>query len=201
MLLRWISRGAPRFAVCLAILSGAQALPAADFAKSPDHRHVAKIVEIGAGDENGSGSQALVLSDRKSGRERQLFVSKWSDDPHRNLTNLSNPVFSLNGDSLYFSSSDAAPTSGAVHRYDLKNNSVRFVHNGVALRVMRTGPYRGDLLVQVHRYYDRPTGGSYNPVLLVKPNGHDALIVPGSEKDDGEMAIDPWLAQKGWRAW
>lgn len=201
MLLRWITRRAPRFAACLAILAGATALHAADFAKSPDQKHVAKIVKIGAGDENGSGSQALVLSDRKSGRDRRLLVSKWSDDSHWNLTTLANPLFSPNGDSLYFSSSDAAPTSGAVHRYDLKNNAVRFVHNGVALRVMRTGPYRGDLLVQVHRYYDRPIGGSYNPVLLVKPDGQEALIVPGSEKDDGEMAIDPWLAQMGWRAW
>lgn len=80
-------------------------------------------------------------------------------------------------------------------------NTVRFVRNGTALRVMRTGPYRGYLLIQVHRYDNRPSAGSYNPVLLVRPDGHGEFIVPGSENDDGDLAIDRWLARKGWRAW
>ena len=170
-------------------------------ANSPDQRYAVTIVRIGAGDENGSGSQALVLSDRKRGRERRLIVSKWNADYQRNLANLSNPLFSLDGNYIYFTSSDASPNSPAVHQFDLKMNTVRFVRNGSAVRVMRTGPYRGYLLVQAHRYYDRPSGGSYNPILVVRPDGHDEFVVPGSENDDGELAIDPWLARKGWRAW
>jgi hypothetical protein len=78
---------------------------------------------------------------------------------------------------------------------------VRSVTSGTALRVIRTGPYRGYLLVQAHRYYNRPTGGSYNPVIVVRPDGHDEFVVPGSEIEEGSSAIDPWLARKGWRAW
>lgn len=184
--------------LCLAAWSGELH---AQRANSPDQRFAVTIATIGVGDQNGTGSQALVLLHRKSGRERRLLVSKWDEDYHRNLANLSNPLFSLNGNYIYFTSSDTSPNSPAVHQFDLKMNSVRFVRNGAALRVMRTGPYRGYLLVQVHRYYDLPSGGSYNPVLVVRPDGHDELVVPGSESEDGELAIDPWLARKGWRAW
>jgi hypothetical protein len=197
----YLSRSSLRLWASVAVLASTPILIAADRANSPDQKFAATIVQIGAGDENGSGSQALVLSDRVSGRERRLIVSKWNEDYHQNTANLSGPLFSLDGNYIYFTSSDTSPNSPAVHQFDPKMNAVRFVRNGSALRVIRTGPYRGYLLVQVHRYYDRPSGGSYNPVIVVRPDGHDEFVIPGSENDDGELAIEPWLAQKGWRAW
>lgn len=176
-------------------------LDAADRVISPDRRYTASVVSIGPGDTNGSGSQALILSDSKTGRERRLLISRWDEDYSKNLANLSAPIFSLDGASIYITSSDASPNSPAVHQFDLRTNKVRFVHYGQVLRIMRTGPYCGYLLVQIHRYYDRPSGGSYNPVLLVKPDGHDVFVVRDSENEDGELAIDPWLARNGWRAW
>ena len=70
-----------------------------------------------------------------------------------------------------------------------------------AMKVIRTGPYRGYLLVQQHRYYERPEGGSYNPVFVIRPDGHKEFMVPGSGNDDGELAVEPWLAKRNWRAW
>ncbi len=189
--------------VLIALL--AASLPASaqaqDTSKSPDGLYTVSIVPNGAGDENGSGAEALVLYSTKSNLKRRLLVSKWDGDYARNLANLSKPLFSLDGGYVYFNSSDASPNSSYVHQFDLKLNAVRSICPGWALRVMRTGPYRGYLLVQTHRYWDRPEGGSYNPVLLTHPSGKKIMMVPGSDNDEGELAVDPWLTKMNWRAW
>ena len=174
---------------------------ARDTAKSSDGRYSVSVVSIAKGDENGSGSQALILYRVNNNVQRRLLTSKWDGDYSRNLVNLSNPMFSLGGRFVYFSSTDASPNSGYVHQFDLKTNAIRAVCSGWGLRVMRTGPYRGYLLVQTHRYYEPPRMGSYNPVYLVRPSGKKIIVVPGSNNDDGELAIDPWLAKMKWRAW
>lgn len=182
--------------VCVSVSAQAQ-----DTSKSPDGLYTASIVPNGEGDENGSGAQALVLYSTKSNIKRRLLVSKWDGDYARNLANLSKPLFSLDGGYVNFNSSDASPNSGYVHQFDLKLNAVRSICPGSALRVMRSGPYRGYLLVQTHRYWDRPEGGSYNPVFLTHPSGKKIMMVPGSDNDEGELAIDPWLTKMNWRAW
>jgi hypothetical protein len=185
----------------IAMLLGASIAQANDTAKTSDGRYSVAIIQIGQGDENGSGSQALVLYRTNGGVQRRLLVSRWDGDYSRNLASLSNPMFSLDGGYVYFSSTDASPNSGYVHQFDLKMNVVKAVCPGWGLRVMRSGPYRGYLLIQTHRYYDPPRMGSYNPVYLVHPSGKKILMVPGSDNDDGELAIDPWLAKMNWRAW
>jgi hypothetical protein len=184
-------------------LAGFATIPAnaSSTAKSSDGRLTASIVPIGPGDDEGTGADALVLYERGAQKTRRLLVSKYDGDFRRNLTALSTPLFSLDGGFIYVSSSDASPSSGAVHQIDLRTGANRFVVAGQALKVMRTGPYRGYLLVQTHKYYDRPEGGSYNPVFVVRPDGHHEFMVPGSANDDGELAVEPWLAAKGWRAW
>ena len=190
-----------RMILAVAMLSVSAPVAAADpRAVSPDGRRAAMIVDTGVGLDDGTGGQQLVIEDRRSGTKRRLLTSRYDGDSHRNLTNMTGPLFSLDGGFLYVSTSDAAPTSGAVHWIDLKTGAIRFVVGGTALAVIRTGPYRGYLLVQQHRYYDRPEGGSYNPVAAIRPDGQVALIVPGSEVDDGERAASPWLAKNGWRA-
>ncbi len=190
-----------RMILAVAILSVSGPVAAADTrAVSPDGRRAAMIVDTGVDRDDGTGGQQLVIEDRRSGAKRRLLTSRHDEDPHRNLTNITGPLFSPDGGFLYFSTSDAAPTSGAVHRVDLKTGTIRFVVGGTALAVVRTGPYRGYLLVQQHRYYDRPEGGSYNPVALVRPDGRQVLMVPGSDADDGEAAVPPWLAKHGWLA-
>lgn len=174
---------------------------ASDTAKSSDGRYSVSIVQIGAGDENGSGAQALVLYGANGKIQRRLLTSKWSADYSRNWAGLSNPMFSLDGGYVYFNTTDASPNSGYVHQFDLKMNVIKAVCPGWGLRVMRTGPYRGYLLVQTHRYYESPRMGSYNPVFLVHPSGKKIMLVPNSDNDNGELAIDPWLTKMNWRAW
>lgn len=191
----------PAFVLAISALFCASIAQASDTAKSPDGLYSVSIVQIGEGDENGSGAQALVLYSASDKVQRRLLTSKWSSDYSRNLANLSNPMFSLDGGYVYFNSTDASPNSGYVHQFDLKMNVIKAVCPGWGLRVMRTGPYRGYLLVQTHRYYEPPRLGSYNPVYLVHPSGKKIMTVPGSDNDDGELAIDPWLAKMNWRAW
>jgi len=190
----------PIFAAALAMALTGTAR-AQDTAKSPDGLYTVSVVPNGVGDENGSGAQALVLYSTKRNIQRRLLVSRWDADYSRNLASLSHPVFSLDGGYVYFSSSDASPNSSFVHQFDLKLNVIKSVCPGWILRVMRTGPYRGYLLVQTHRYWNRPEGGSYNPVFLTQPSGKKIMMVPGSDNDAGELAVDPWLEKMNWRAW
>lgn len=187
-------------AVTLAIICSGRA-QAQDTARSPDGQYTVSIVPNGEGDENGSGAQAIVLDGVKNKIHRRILVSRWNDDYGQNLVGLSHPLFSLDGGYVYFSSSDASPNSGYVHQVDLTLNIIKAICPGSALRIIRTGPYRGYLLVQSHRYRDSPEGGSYNPVFLTHPSGKMILMVPGSDTDDGELAVDPWLLKMGWGAW
>lgn len=206
--MRWLTI-VPRVALwgkltclALAILAfGASAAHASSTGSvSPDGRYTATILQTGVDHGDGSGSQALVIADKRTGQVQRRLVSQYSDDPHQNLTNLGGPMFSLDGGYVYFSGSDGTVTSSTVQQLNLKTGAVRFVVSGWALAVIRSGPYRGYLLVQQHRYYDRPTGGSYNPVFVIRPDGHEEFIVPGSDNDYGELVVQPWLAKQGWKA-
>ena len=147
--------------LCAAILVASSAVPHSAFAEniaavSTDRSLEAYIQQIGVGDENGSGSQALILVNKATGTQRRLLVSRYSDDYTKNLTNLSAPLFSLDGGFIYFSSGDASPYRAAVHQMNLRTGQIRYVTTGWALSVIRTGPYRGYMLVQKHVMRDRP---------------------------------------------
>lgn len=73
----------PVRALALFVLIAWAAGVGAQRANSPDQRYAVTIITLGAGDENGTGSQAIVLSDRKSGRERRLLVSRWNGITNR----------------------------------------------------------------------------------------------------------------------
>lgn len=145
-------------------------------------------------------AQGLWVVDNRTGQRRRLLATRVDDDPKRTLEELAAPRFSLEGGYIYVTSVAAWATSGAVHQVSVATGAERFVVAGDLIAVIRTGPYRGFLLVQQHRYYDRPEGGSYNPVYVVRPDGHEMFVVPGSENDDGEYAVTPWLRAKGWVA-
>jgi len=92
-------------------------------------------------------------------------VSKVIIDPH-------NLQFSPNSKTLYFETS-AWVTSGAIHAVDVDGNHLRFVTDGNELRVVQSGQYKGDLIVNQHRYRfkgDTPLG-SYNWDWLFTPTG------------------------------
>jgi len=92
-------------------------------------------------------------------------VSKAILDPH-------NLQFSPDNKTLYFETS-AWVTSSAVHAVDINGEHLRFVTDGNDLRVVQSGSYKGDLIVNQHRYRfknDTPLG-SYNWDWLFTPTG------------------------------
>ena len=187
--------------LAVAVTSAHSVFAGSKDALSADRHYEVYIQKIGAGDENGSGAQALILVDKTTGFQRRLLVSRDDDDYTRNLTNLDTPLFSLDGGYVYVNSNDVSPYRSAVHQINLRTGQIRFVTSGRSLSIIRSGPYRGFLLVQKHLMYDRPEGGTYDPVFVIRPDGHSEFIVPGSESDSAELAVAPWLARKGWHAW
>lgn len=92
-------------------------------------------------------------------------VSKVIIDPH-------NLQFSPNSKILYFETS-AWATSGAIHAVNVDGNHLRFVTDGNELRVVQSGPYKGDIIVNQHRYRFKghTPFGSYNWDWLLTPTG------------------------------
>lgn len=117
----------------------------------------------------------------------------------RMLADLETPVWSLDGGFVYVLGAGWV-TSGGVHQVDVRTGSERFVIDGNSLRVIRTGPYRGMLLVGRHKYRGPPELGSYDPVDVVRPDGEVVLTVPGSDKDEGDASVAKWLKANGWTA-
>lgn len=169
---------------------------------SPDGHTIAFIHTDKAPDNIGFDGQAsLWVADAADGSSRRLTVPSGKDEePARNLNFVHHPIFSLDGGFVYVSA-QAWVTSDAVHQISLRTGAERFVVDGSALSVIRTGPWRGYLLVGRHMYYHRPEGGSYNPVYAVRPDNKQSFLVPGSDKDDGEHSVDRWLRAHKWQAW
>lgn len=92
-------------------------------------------------------------------------VSKVIIDPH-------NLQFSPDSKTLYFETS-AWVTSGAIHTVGIDGNHLRFVTAGSRLRVVQNGPYKGNIIVNQHRYHfkgETPLG-SYDWDWLFTPTG------------------------------
>lgn len=94
------------------------------------------------------------------------------DHPTKVIIDPHNLQFSPDNKTLYFATS-AWATSGAVHAINVDGKNLRFVTDGNAYRVVKNGLYKGDLIVNQHRYRfkgDMPLG-SYNWDWLFTPQG------------------------------
>lgn len=168
---------------------------------SPDGRTVAFIrVEREPDEEHDNGIRTLWIGDGPNGTSRRLAAPHSGSDPTQEFMSVGGPIFSLDGGFVYVSAA-AWATSEAVHQVNVATGSERYVIDGWILSVIRTGPYRGYLLVQRHRYLPPPSYGSNNPVFVVRPDAKQVFMVPGSDKDDGEKSVGAWLKAKGWQAW
>ncbi len=159
---------------------------------SPDGRNIAFIR---AGKERTDPS-SLWLFDRHTRRQRRLLVSHRTDDNTTNLRSLSSPVFSPDGRSVFFLSA-AWVTSDALFRFDLKSGRHRYVAAANSAIVVREGPYQGDVIMGEHAYNSGPEGGSFEQLVLIRPNGKRVMILP--EPNDGADP-EPWLKGHGWTA-
>lgn len=105
------------------------------------------------------------------GKNAALLVrSAANPKPEALLAGLSAPQFSPDGKIVYFLSA-AWATSGAVHRVDVATRKTAYVCPGNELEVIRTGEYRGHLIVQQHKYFIG--GGSYDWYWLLRPDGRE----------------------------
>ena len=97
-------------------------------------------------------------------------VTKVILDPH-------NLQFSSDSKTLYFETS-AWVTSGAVHAVGIDGGHLRFISDGSELRIMQNGPYRGDLIINKHRYRFKGNTpqGSYNADWLITQTGKEIKI-------------------------
>jgi hypothetical protein len=148
----------------------------------------------------GGPTNSLWIS--RAGRaERRLIGPHTGRDAEHQFQSFNHPTFSLDGRFVYVVA-DAWVTSGAAHQIDTVTGKERYVTSANDLRVVRSGPYRGDLLVRQHRYH--PGGGSYDPLVLVRPDGKVLLqTVPGAGGDSEDHDDDgrAWLKQHAAEAW
>ncbi len=141
---------------------------------SPDRRTVvfvratsAKPLESGAGEADAN----QIWTVGTDGKNAALLVrSAPNGNPKALLAGLSAPQFSPDGRTVYFLSA-AWATSGAVHSVDVVTRKVAYVCPGNELEVIRTGEYRGHLIVQQHKYF--VGGGSYDWYWLLRADGRE----------------------------
>jgi dipeptidyl aminopeptidase/acylaminoacyl peptidase len=157
---------------------------------SPDGRWRATVREERIASPDRPGSTSLWLTDLRSRASRLLLSGRTAEDPRRDTARLARPRFSPDGRAVYVEAATWA-TSAAIHRVEVASGAERYVTDGSLLGVVTSGPHRGALVTQPHRY--RRGGGSYDPFLLVRPDGRPILRVPGGEADP-----ERWLARRGW---
>ena len=169
-------------------------------ALAPDGHTVAFIHVDGppqAEDENAPTS--LWIADGLKGGAHKLIGHHDASDVKEVFLSYGGPVFSLDGGFVYVTA-QAWATSGAVHQVSLATGQERFIIDGGCDAVIRTGPWRGYLLVTRHMYYPAPRDGSYDPTYVVRPDAKQSFMVPGTDKDDGADHVTPWLKKNGWVA-
>jgi hypothetical protein len=97
-----------------------------------------------------------------------ILIGHNDEDVKKNLTELNNLLFALDGKAVYFLSA-AWVTSNAIHKVDLTTNKQHFVTDGNSLELVPSGKYKGYLIVSKHKYHKG--GGSYEDYWLVSPKG------------------------------
>lgn len=101
-----------------------------------------------------------------------VAVNSNCDHPKKVIIDPNDLQFSPDSKILYFATS-AWATSGAIHAIDVDGKNLRFVIDANQYHVIQHGKYRGDLIVNQHRYRfkgDTPLG-SYNRDWLFTPHG------------------------------
>lgn len=169
--------------------AGGAAKPLPGFSKvkaaalSPDGTRIAfikgttgKPISTGAGD---APADQIWLVSAGGGRPTLLVSPKDAPDVKNIVAGLTAPCFSPDGQTVYFLS-QAYAVSDAVHAVDLRTRAVRFVCPGNTVEVVPKGVFKGDLIVQQHRYF--AGGGTFDWYWLIDPRGKDVNPVGDEEQ-------------------
>ncbi len=148
------------------------------------HRAPGKMVSSGAGE---AQPTELRVMDADGKNQEVLVRSAEGKKPEDILADFASPTWSPDGRTIYFSSA-AWATSGAIHACDLKKKTVRFVLAGNNPLVVPAGEYKGDLLVQQHRYF--LGGGSFDWFWLFTPDGKEVGPVGETTDNFREMYFE-----------
>lgn len=113
------------------------------------------------------------LYDFSTKKEKRLVQNNFQcDNPKKQITDPRELLFSPDSKVVYFITT-AWTTSGAIHAVDANGKHLRFLTDGNVLDIVQSGPYKGDLIVNQHRYRfkdDTPLG-SYDWDWLFTPTG------------------------------
>src|SRR3990167_5779462 len=106
-------------------------------------------------------------------KEKRLVENNFEcDKPKKQILDPHDLFFSPDSKMVYFLTA-AWVTSGAIHAADINGKRVRFVTDGNEFHIVQSGLYKGDLIVNQHRYRfkgDTPLG-SYDWDWLFTPTG------------------------------
>jgi hypothetical protein len=134
----------------------------------------------------------LWIVDIAAGKPRLLLASTPAGEVTTNLAAMWKPQFSLGGGFVYVMA-EAWATSSAIHQISVSTGAHHFVTDGELLFIIRQGRYAGYLMVQKHVYPQDIERGAFNPVFVIRPDGRESFMVPGSDKDDGENSVGRWM--------
>jgi len=119
---------------------------------------------------NNTGEEKLLV---RSGDVSEYSFANSDAFPFSSIANLSSPVFSLDNKKVYFMMNAAWVTSSAILWADVSDGTLHFVSDGMSLEVVSAGPYKGNLKVSKHKYYDPPNDGSYNHYYIITDSGKE----------------------------
>lgn len=158
----------------------------ADFVESPDGKYRVLITKsryiipsnCSYFFRKGQHASEIWLLDKEN-KIKILLVKPNFDcsDASNMIINPHNLQFSPDSKTLYFETS-AWITTGAIHAVDLGTHHVRFVCSGSQLRVISYGQYKGDIIVNQHRYLfdnDNPIG-SNDLDWVFTPKGEEVKV-------------------------
>ena len=101
------------------------------------------------------------------------------DEPRRSVAGIGSPSFSPDGRVVYFMSAGWVTSSG-IHAIGVDGGALHFVTDGNSLEVIRSGKYRGYLIVNKHDYNDQ---GAYDAFWLVSPSGQKIQNIGENDVD------------------
>ena len=130
------------------------------------------MVPTGCGD---APADVIYLSEAPGNAPYALFKKGAKVDTHQAIGDIyiggiEGMDFSADGKELYFLCA-AYAVSGAVLAIDLHSKGIRYVVDANSLEVVRDGKWKGNLIVQRHKY--KKEGGAYEIRCVVSPQGKE----------------------------